>query len=284
MARCSQCARENSEGERFCVDCGVQLEGASGSHEPGVRPRYRTVVPFVIAGALSLLALGIFLYTTLKRESVEDYLPVEPKGRTWEYSVTATPGGIVWKGTQRTTLMGEQTFEGERAIVYETHQVWHTSFLGTPVERADDFKFYYVVSKDFIRIIGLEEKHTPPRFAGGDISEVKVKFTPPVSQIKSPLRIGTSWEEKTERITLKSMEGGRDLGSSRMTEIYSWSIVANERVTVPAGTFDALKLELRRSSNGGRLLLTVWRSKGVGIIKFSSSGSQGELKEMRLPK
>jgi hypothetical protein len=277
MVNCAQCGHANPEGGQFCLQCGARLQGPTGPVKRVAFPKHRIALP--LAGAVVVVILSVLVYRVFWGESVRDYFLVEPKGRSWEYTVTATDAeGVVWTGNYRTTLVGEQVFEEENAIVHEFRQVLRTSVLGMQVEKTYAGNSYYSLSKDSLRQIGSEEKYINPAIAGSDIREFRFKFAPGIPVIKLPLRTGASWEEKVERITLKATQRGRDLGSSRRTETYSVAIPGKEKITLPAGTFEALKMDYRRS-DGSDIRFTLWRVKGVGLVKYSGGRLEMELKD-----
>jgi hypothetical protein len=90
----------------------------------------------------------------------------------------------------------------------------------------------------------------------------------PTKIIPGPLGISTKWKW-TETGSL-STEGSSDYPKKReLAKHYEGSIEAmSEKVTVPAGTFDAIRLEFKmKSKMFGNTNETMWLSRGTGIIK-----------------
>ena len=116
MIRCLACSHDNPEGSRFCVQCGKTLAAGVAATAPRRAHRWGVLLPVAVGG---MVAAAIALYGFRSAETVQDYWPISPKGRTWEYTGTYTVGSMVWTRNQQVTLVGEQDFEGQKAFLYE---------------------------------------------------------------------------------------------------------------------------------------------------------------------
>lgn len=82
-------------------------------------------------------------------------------------------------------------------------------------------------------------------------------YNPPFLAVARGLEAGLSWEGSTER----QVEGGTTVAA---TEALSWSMIAGttEEVTVPAGTYPALRVDVT-----GGVAVTSWYAEGVGLVR-----------------
>ena len=80
-----------------------------------------------------------------------------------------------------------------------------------------------------------------------------VELAPPVCVLKYPIKKNETWETETivgsEKLTVKS------------------KAVGTEEVTVPAGTYSAVKAAVETTFNGQQSSFTYWFAPGVGIVK-----------------
>ena len=85
----------------------------------------------------------------------------------------------------------------------------------------------------------------------------------------------TKFKNQTLTLTMKSPEG------SSIIKINLWEtkILGRETITVPAGTFDCLKVSyLQRTSAGGNIMkiyCTEWYAEGIGEVRSEMSDSKG---------
>ncbi len=81
--------------------------------------------------------------------------------------------------------------------------------------------------------------------------------------------VGASWQEHYDRVDVSPG------GERKVTpQIETWTVVAVERVTVPAGTFDALRINRRNAAE--RIDSTYWFAPGVGKVKEDSPPKESE--------
>jgi len=87
----------------------------------------------------------------------------------------------------------------------------------------------------------------------------EVAYNEPALQLKQPLRIGDTWQWNGYQI-----KNGKDSVAVTM----SGRVIANERIEVPAGKFETLKVEIIITDNDVmKTVLTQWLVKDVGAVK-----------------
>lgn len=249
---CGACGTRNEATARFCVQCGARFEEAVLGRKPGATPR--RLVFLGLIGALLMAGIAFVAYNMLSGETAEDYSP-SAKGTTWEFAIKVlTKDGLVYSATSESTAKGDEVFEGQGAIVYESR------FRTAAGEEVETTKGYFVYLKDSIKSVGRET------FKGNALV-VRTRYVPGYTIIKLPLRVGASWEDKYEQIV--SSGGGAE---RRSTVTHSVSIIGKERVNTPAGEFEALVFEMRW---GDGRAAKEWRVKGIGVVRFSFTNIVG---------
>lgn len=92
------------------------------------------------------------------------------------------------------------------------------------------------------------------------------QFDPPLCGLKLPHVDGAKWEETDPRPALDWLK-------------YKRSSHGPEKVTVPAGTFQAIRVEVESAQREGPpLRVTIWYAPGVGEIKRVQAGSTTVMK------
>jgi hypothetical protein len=201
------------------------------------------MVAVVIGGAVFLL----------QRERFDDYFPTTPKGMTWKFRIRVSRPDrttLIEEGEGVGTLLGEGSFEGQPAIVYEVRTNFQGAGQAAQAETVS--RTYSMVEDDSIRTIGSE------RYRGTTLVH-KIRYVPGFRGGQAPIKVGNSWSDDVQEISWSSTAGQRE--ESR--KIIS-SIKAREKAVVPAGTYDAVMIE----REVGRVRHTEWRAKGKGMIKF----------------
>jgi hypothetical protein len=79
---------------------------------------------------------------------------------------------------------------------------------------------------------------------------------PPLIMLQAPFRVGHSWEDKTAGI----------LGTKTISAI--------EQVKVPAGTFEAVRVDAAYTLVGMKNNDSFWYAPGVGLVKMVYGGGQ----------
>ncbi|MFH1621444.1 MAG: hypothetical protein ABIB04_05185 [Patescibacteria group bacterium] len=99
---------------------------------------------------------------------------------------------------------------------------------------------------------------------------------------------GTTWN-KTETIRMDITDGTADMGPITVTTAEQSKMINNESVTVPAGTYQAIKIELTRNTTstaqlaGGKSMnlppstskSTEWWVKDIGMVKSVTQDENG---------
>jgi hypothetical protein len=115
---------------------------------------------------------------------------------------------------------------------------------------------------------------------GSFFSESGSSSTTTLSQegvtLPNDLKVGDSWSQVTSIMA----EGGDGEESLTASIITNYSVMGMETVTVPAGTFEALKIEQKGSMvmNGQEIktLGYLWYAMGVGNVKTENGMADGE--------
>ncbi|AWM42005.1 hypothetical protein GobsT_68540 [Gemmata obscuriglobus] len=79
-------------------------------------------------------------------------------------------------------------------------------------------------------------------------------FNAPLVFLQSPVRVGTTWEVKTS--------GAEGTGT----------IAALEKITVAAGTFDAVRVDLAQTQANGQRIVSAWYAPNVGLVRMTDNG------------
>jgi hypothetical protein len=84
----------------------------------------------------------------------------------------------------------------------------------------------------------------------------------PLLMLPSPLKPGTSWETPKD--------------ASPFNALIKWTVGKEEEVEVPAGKFNAVRVEGAAECDGGiTARRTEWLAPGVGAVKVLTTGSNG---------
>jgi hypothetical protein len=96
--------------------------------------------------------------------------------------------------------------------------------------------------------------------AGGVVRRTAAgqKMEPPEPVVKLPFKAGETWTYQK-----KSPGGGR---TARKT----FTLVAEEEVEVPAGKFQAIRIDEEWESNRGHVRSSQWHAPGVGLVKMTT--------------
>lgn len=201
-----------------------------------------------------LIFLLLFIFIPISQAFAADYFPLKV-GNKWVYKID--------DATDMTSIVS-----GVEDIAGLKYSTVETSIAGKITQ-----KEYY--SKQANNVISLKSIR---------YEEIKVEVTyePPKIWIKYPLYPGRIWLEKIKE-NIKKSSGDRDMKEISRTV----KVLAEEIITVPAGTFKCFKIGITQDSKGGKNSFFLWYADRVGIIKQESdllgSGSAVfELKEYDL--
>jgi hypothetical protein len=89
------------------------------------------------------------------------------------------------------------------------------------------------------------------------VSETGNPYDPPMHILRCPIELGKEWESKTKR-------------EPRLVISDKRKVAASEKVKVPAGEFEAVRVEAGFSTNPGGQVRSVvyWYAPNVGIVKM----------------
>ncbi len=196
--------------------------------------------------------------------SLADYYPFEPGGRRWEYVITEYDprAGTVRKGTA-VFRAGAGTLDGKgtRVLGVEREMPEASGLTASKLTVLNHF----VVSRDQIQQMAFEWTSVDdPREQG------RVTYAPPIVVGRLPLRPGSTWEASSQLIAPRQGQAEVRVESKRYVRV-----VGREMVEVPAGRFDALRIEIRTvtaapgNSRPAESLRTEWRARGVGLVRLA---------------
>ena len=129
-------------------------------------------------------------------------------------------------------------------------------------------------------------------YYGSDPGTPLEKQIAPYQIVRFPLTVPSSFQQ----LNRSGLDFGADIdrdGTDETVDVKGWtSVVAQERVTVPAGTFtDAVKIEARMTMRihmsgedheaSGTDVMTAWFAKGVGLVKYVERQELSAIKDDR---
>ena len=116
---------------------------------------------------------------------------------------------------------------------------------------------YYVV--DSGRYQGYHRKSDLAYFQQKDRGVLEYKYTPPSPNFAWPMHVGRVWEQ------LYVQERPRDRSTSNLLRV--WRVEAKEKISVPAGTFQAFKIVSRNKWNNSVSSETWMAPEVKGIVR-----------------
>jgi len=81
-----------------------------------------------------------------------------------------------------------------------------------------------------------------------------IELTPPLPLLKNPVELGESWKTKVEM-------------GDQTVEISCAVADAEEKISVPAGEYHAVKLTVETKVDGAQILSDYWFAADIGIVK-----------------
>ena len=198
---------------------------------------------------------------------------MEPVGRRWEYVVTelgANPGATR-TGTAIFTALGAGTLDGQSTIVLgvEREVASAPGAAGSKVT----VRNHFAVSPETIQQIAVEWKD-----AVNPAEQGRATYSPPVTVGRLPLSVGETWETATQ---VKSPREGKEFRSDSRRYV---RVVKKETVVVPAGRFEAVRLEIRTvntpvgSTTPSESTRVEWRAPGPGLVRLTEGPFELALK------
>jgi len=184
-----------------------------------------------------------------------EYLPLVPR-TTWEYLK-----------------------DGEQTVTREVlnNKVNVSGVETSPVEFIEENVAEYLTSDS--NGIFLHRAYQPNIYVSGvGLVDIDVTFIPPIKLADGEAWIGQSFHsEGTARTSVRRRGRTYDFDYTADS-----TIEAEETVTVPAGTFDAIRYREWITINGQTLSMIRYLAKGIGIVKDVATNPQGETATVEL--
>src|SRR5688572_9042813 len=187
------------------------------------------MIKFALMKKLGSTALLVFAVAIARAEQL---LPTED-GTTWTYDGTEEVGGPAGGPAVRSVLtirVGRQTFDGKEFLKFET--------------LSDD-------SLTKTELMTLDDKGLVCHARGGKDGRI-AKLDPPQVLVPGALKVGDSWASDGEVAGMEMLQ--------------HFSVVGEELVRVPAGSFRALHIHCAEASVMS-VTLDRWFVAGVGFVK-----------------
>lgn len=230
-------------------------------------------MPLHTSGYRSIILLGTVLLLTcaawsapLAAEEVgiiaqsSDYFP-DQIGNEWHYRGQITEGPL--QTIEHKFFSNVSTVTGTKSIKGMTVTVFHDT---NPGNHGPSDSFY---RRDSVGIV----------YYGSEPGTPLEKQLVPYQIVRFPMKVSTSFQQ----FNRKGLDFGTDMdrdGESEQVDVQGDStVVGQESVTVPAGTFkDAVRVEARmfmrihlsgtNRTAQGTDVMTAWFVKGVGLVKY----------------
>ncbi len=221
-----------------------------------------------MSGACLFLVLGVWPdayggdeqqpYTI---EQSGDYFP-DAVGNRWIYRGQITEGPL--QIVDKKFFTNVSTVKGTKAINGVTVTIYHDTNAGN---HGPSDSFY---RRDSVGIV----------YYGSEPGTALEKQMTPYQIFRFPLKIPSSFPQFDRKGLDFGMDMDRD-GTDEKIDVRGWnSVISQERITVPAGTFsNAIKVEARmtmrihlsgsRRTITGSDVMTAWFAKRVGLVKYS---------------
>jgi TolB-like protein len=205
--------------------------------------------------------------TPVDRSAPESYMLLSKAGAVWKYQLTMEKQeGLIFKRatSQQGTLIisndGEETFDGQITSKFR----WTYTISGA--DRVEE-SYFYRVHGDTLLQVG-EEGLLP------DGRAILATHQPGIVLLRHPVTSGQQWDTTFDSTPV----GGRP-----RTLTLKVMIGSEESVTVPAGTFQGVRVDIQ----AGPLQITEWLVPGMGrvkrIVAKPNSRSEAVLFEYSIP-
>lgn len=204
----------------------------------------RTSFRFVL---LTLAVLALSLSAQAKPEYVPDYFPA-PLGAEWHYELKSSAG----YNLKLKNVVSERTDAAKAG-----YNILISSF--SPQES----KTYYLKKPGWVFALKTEMP----------ASSYAIDYVADKEEIMNPLKVGATWEYKGKGV---SSTGEQDW-------VQSWKVEGVEDVTVPAGTYKAVKVTSTSNVAGNVTKYTFWYVDRVGAVRVLTEVS-GMTNDMLLTK
>ena len=193
-----------------------------------------------------LLTLSLLMSvagTAQEKPYVPDYFP-SPLGAEWNYKLTSSMG----QNMDIRTVVAERTDAAKVGynVVQKTYM---------PQESIN----YYFKKPGWVLTLKTEMP----------ASNYIADFVEDKPDLMNPLKVGATWDYKGKM-------SGQDWTQT-------WKVAGAEKVTVPAGTFDAMKLESTSEVSGSKTNYVFWYVDRIGLVRVTTEVS-GMTTDMQLVK
>src|SRR5882724_172152 len=197
-----------------------------------------TMTKFRNIAALLLMSIALLAVVAQKpQQPPPDYFPLRV-GDWWKYRSTTADG----KQSEFTIKVLSDEKQGD----------------GTNLYLVETLTTFQPINDWYSKPSGWVLMH---RIAYPKNEALKAEYQPVKQYLKNPLSVGSAWEWKG-----KGMMGVDIEESSRVT--------SSEAVEVPAGKFQAMKVETRVIQGGPPVTKTYWFANWVGMVKsMTNTGS-----------
>jgi len=187
-------------------------------------------------------------------DQATDYFLLDRVGATWEYAfeyrgspVSAQQSRVIPMRSRTVTNEGAATFRGTNATRFRYDHVFEEA-------RRDSAYSYFVPTKDGVVLLGGSSNK--------DGSESVQTNNPPRLIFKVPPTVGMTWVHTG---TIESSTGQRSIR-------FEMTILGQEPITVPAGHFNALKIQYVAEQTRA----FTWRAPGIGEVMSDNPLSGGQ--------
>lgn len=240
----------------------VLLDGETASFT--VTPNIGYTISDVLVNGVSVGSVSSYQFTNVVQDhsikasfakietiaitNISEYFPLSP-GAKWTYSI---------KGTSKIQTV---SVESEKFTVEGTE----TSVIK---EAGSNNLAYYTSDEEGIRLHGY---YYPKYNAGGKKVKARLTFIPPLIMAKNN---ATGGQKIQSNGTVKVAVSG--YGAKQLYYSSDYALVGAEKISVPAGTYDTLKISGSLTVNGQAETDTVWLAKGIGEVKeaYKESGEE----------
>jgi len=167
-----------------------------------------------------------------KKPYVPDYFPAA-MGTEWHYDLKSS-GGYALK---------LKTVVTERADASKTgYNVVQTSYVN-----GSETLNYFLKKSGWVDILKTEMP----------ASNYSMDFVEDKKDLMNPLKVGASWDYKGKAVS----------GSGTQVWEQTWNVVGVEDVTVPAGSYKAVKVTSTSTVDGNETKYTYWYVDRVGAVR-----------------
>lgn len=195
---------------------------------------------FALALATSFLVLGLSLTAAPNRASVTA-MPSWSVGDYWLYSFNST--GLLAPWTVRASVIDTEVADAG-GMAYSSFLVRTTPVTG-PVPGASYVREEWFRVTDLALVMEKESVNNPS--AGFQQTTIQTFAPPP--PLHWPLITGSTWSGSTTVTTAITYASGSP-STSNTTEAFTFTVLTNERIEVPAGAFLAAPLVENETVNG----------------------------------